>query len=209
MSASLKTKTTAPTRREAARLAQRRTRLLAMALIGAGLLVFAAISAVLLLNNLPAPGSASQNQSAGLLVPAEVSFPAPDLSLTDLNGSSVALADFAGQVVLINNWATWCPPCKAEMPTLHEYYQKYQAQGFTIVAISAGDASADVRIFVDTLGLTFPVWLDPNTQAMQAFRNDGLPSSYVMDRSGKIVLAWTGAVDLETLEQYVTPLIVQ
>jgi thiol-disulfide isomerase/thioredoxin len=108
---------------------------------------------------------------------------------------------------LVNNWATWCPPCKAEMPTLETYFKKHNDQGFTIVAIEAGSPPEDVSRFASDYGLTFPVWPDPDERAMDAFRTDTLPSSYVVDRSGTVRLAWMGAISDEMLEKYVTPLL--
>lgn len=66
----------------------------------------------------------------GMIVPVAVNYPAPDASLSDLDGNPVALSDYSGQVILYNAWATWCPPCKAEMPTLQAYYQKHKSKGF-------------------------------------------------------------------------------
>lgn len=142
-------------------------------------------------------------------VPALVDYPAPDLRLDTLDGKSTSLKNYAGQVVLVNLWAVWCPPCKAEMPVLQAYYQTHHEQGFTLIAINAGDTQEQVRAFVTGNGLTFPVWLDPDGAASRAFRSMGLPSSYVVDRSGRVRLAWSGAVERETLETYVTPLIVE
>lgn len=140
-------------------------------------------------------------------IPVSLNYPAPDLALDTLQGKGAALKDYLGQVVLVNLWATWCPPCKAEMPTLQAYYQAHKAQGFTLIAVNAGDSASEVQMFVDKLGLTFPIWLDPNNAALRAFRTTGLPSSFVIDRGGQVRLAWSGAVEHQTLEKYVTPLL--
>jgi peroxiredoxin len=143
-------------------------------------------------------------------VPAKVRFPAPQLTLTDTQGVSRSLADYRGQVVLVNLWATWCPPCKEEMPTLQAFYDKYKEAGFVIVAINDGDPKADVLQFVEDYELTFPVWLDPTYIATeQAFNTLNLPTSFVIDRSGTIQLTWVGGIDAKTLETYVTPLITE
>lgn len=143
-------------------------------------------------------------------VPAKVRFSAPELTLTDTQGVSRSLADYRGQVVLVNLWATWCPPCKEEMPTLQAFYDKYRDAGFVIVAINDGDPRADVLQFVEDYELTFPVWLDPTYIATeQAFNTLNLPTSFVIDRSGTIQLTWVGGIDAETLETYVTPLITE
>jgi peroxiredoxin len=147
------------------------------------------------------------SENARSVVPAPVSFPAPELTLSRLDGQAESLDDYLGQVVLINNWATWCPPCKAEMPDLQAYYVEHKDQGFSVVAISAADAENDVRTFVEQYQLSFPVWLDPQNQALSAFRNQSLPSSYVVDRTGTVRLAWTGVISRDMLEEYLTPLL--
>jgi peroxiredoxin len=173
---------------------------LALALAGGGL-VLLELAALLLWPKSTAPAEEPRTQ------PQAVNFAAPELELNDLNGAARALADYRGQVVLVNNWATWCPPCRAEMPTLQAYYQKHQAQGFVLVAVEAGEPADEVTRFVEEYGLTFPVWLDPHSLALDAFRNDTLPSSYVIDRAGVVRFTWNGAISAATLEKYVTPLL--
>ena len=143
------------------------------------------------------------------VVPAEVNYPAPQLALENVNGKTESLADFGGQVLLLNNWATWCPPCKAEMPTLKKFHDAHSAEGFTIIAVEAGDGKDEVLQFANSLGLTFPIWLDPDGAALNAFKNGSLPNSYVIDRSGTVRYAWTGEISLAMLEKYVTPLIAE
>ena len=141
-------------------------------------------------------------------VPAKVDYPAPELSLTDIEGNPYSLADYRGQVVLVNLWATWCPPCKEEMPALETFYRRHVDQGFVIVAINDGDPAPDVVQFVDDYGLTFPVWLDPEYIATeQAFKTLNLPSSFVIDRQGRIVLSWVGGINLKDLEKHLIPII--
>ena len=143
-------------------------------------------------------------------VPVKVSFPAPDLSLTDTQGTSRSLVDYRGQVVLVNLWATWCEPCKEEMPALQSFYNKYRDQGFVVIAINDGDTRVDVLQFVKDYQLTFPVWLDPTYIATeQAFKTLNLPSSFVIDRGGMIRLQWVGGISRRMLDQHVSPLITE
>jgi cytochrome c biogenesis protein CcmG, thiol:disulfide interchange protein DsbE len=143
-------------------------------------------------------------------VPAQVEYDAPELTLTDLQGITHSIIDYRGQVVLVNLWATWCPPCKEEMPILQAYHNKYLDNGFTIIAINDGDPTSDVKQFVNDYQLTFPVWLDPTyTATDQAFKTINLPSSYVIDRNGIVRLMWVGGINRTMLNKYVTPLIME
>ena len=156
---------------------------------------------------LSAPRPDNQTTDLSSVVPVEVNFAAPELSLQNIDGKNESLADYQENVVLVNNWATWCPPCKAEMPTLSAYYNEHESEGFTIIAIEAGDAAEGVAQFAESYGLKFPVWLDPEGAALRAFGNGTLPNSYVIDRSGIVRYAWTGEINKAMLEKYITPLL--
>ena len=143
-------------------------------------------------------------------VPVQVNFPAPELTLTDTQSVSRSLADYRGQVVLVNLWATWCQPCKEEMPTLQSFYDKHRKNGFVIIAVNDGDPTADVLQFMKDYELTFPIWLDPTYIATeQAFKTLNLPSSFVIDRGGITRLMWMGGISRGMLENHVTPLIME
>lgn len=168
--------------------------------VGAGLILLGIAIGLMLLNQEPVARSLG-------VIPAPVNFPAPELTLNRLDGQAESLSEYRGQVVLVNNWATWCPPCKAEMPDLQAYYAAHKDEGFTIVAISAADAESDVRTFAQQYQLSFPIWLDPQNLALAAFRNQSLPNSYVVDREGVVRLAWTGGITRDILEEYLAPLL--
>lgn len=141
-------------------------------------------------------------------MPVQVQFAAPDLTLNDLSGQAGSLADFVGQVVLVNLWATWCPPCKEEMPVFQDFYTEHRGEGFTVLAINDGEHSAAVRSFVEDWQITFPVWLDPSYEASDhAFRTASLPTSYIVDRAGLVRLMWIGAINRPNLDQYVIPIL--
>jgi cytochrome c biogenesis protein CcmG/thiol:disulfide interchange protein DsbE len=142
-----------------------------------------------------------------ILPPADVSYAAPHLSLAGLDGKSVSLEDYRGKVVLLNNWATWCPPCKDEMPELEDYYSAHIGENFVIVAVESGEPASTVADYVRNMELSFPIWLDPKGLALEAFKNWDLPSSYVIDGDGIVKMSWTGPVNRVTLEKYVTPLL--
>lgn len=132
---------------------------------------------------------------------------APQLTMFDLNGSKVSLDDYKGQVIIVNNFAVWCPPCKAEIPELEQYYQENKNKGLTIIAIEAGQPLDMVQYFVKEMGISFPVWLDPQMESLKTFRLNGLPNSIVIDRKGFIRQTWVGAVDKKFLEKQVSPLL--
>jgi len=139
--------------------------------------------------------------------PVELDQPAPELSLYDLKGAEVSLSDFQGEVVLLNNWATWCPPCRQEMPEFQSYYDKYKEQGFQVVAVEAGQPETEVRQFVEQFNINFVVLLDPDNESLETFQQRSLPNSFVIDRTGQMRYVWVGAIDEDTLETYVTPLL--
>ncbi len=174
-----------------------------MGLIGGGLLILGLAALILI----PRAGSTSTPVIVIENAPAKVDFPAPDLQLHDPTGKPVSLVDYRGQVVLVNNWATWCPPCREEIPILDAYFRDHRHQDFVIVAIEAGDPADMVADFANHYGMTFPVWVDPSSSALNSFRNNYLPSSYLIDTQGQVIMAWSGAVTRASLEQNITPLL--
>lgn len=172
----------------------------AMVMIGVGLISLG----IVLFLSLNKPQANPQEYTA---TPLKVNYPAPDLKLSDLHGNQVLLKDYLGKVTLVNMWATWCPPCKAEMPTLETFYRKYKEDGFTIVGINDGEAPHVVALFVQNYGLTFPIWLDQQYLSEKAFKTINLPSSFVIDRNGTIRLMWIGAISKKSLEKYVSPIV--
>jgi peroxiredoxin len=175
-------------------------RFYAMLMIGTGLIAMGVVLFAFL--NKPVASSESL-----LTVPAQVDFVAPELILTDLSGETVSLNDYRGSVVLVNLWATWCPPCQEEMPELQAFYEKHQAEDFVLIGIDQEETVEVVKPFVARYGLTFPVWLDENYQAGKKLKTESLPSSFVIDDTGKVRLMWFGGVTEQFLEKYVTKLI--
>ena len=140
-------------------------------------------------------------------VPVQVDFAAPELTLTDLSGKIVSLNDYLGSVVLVNLWATWCPPCKEEMPALQTFYENHNADGFVLIGIDQEETLDVVQPFVAEFGLTYPVWLDAEYLAEREFKTSSLPTSFVIDRSGRVRLTWVGSITEKFLEKYVTKII--
>lgn len=176
-------------------------RLIALSLIGIG---FLAIGVAFMLLKDQTSYASTQEFST---VPVEVNYPAPELTLTTLDGEPASLSDYLGSVVLVNLWATWCPPCREEMPTLQAFYDKYRSDGFVLIAIDQGETSQQVIPFVNEFNLTFPVWLDTGSEAGRVFKTMNLPSSYVIDRNGQVRLMWIGGISKRNLERFVPDII--
>ncbi len=128
-----------------------------------------------------------------------------NFSLKDIQGQSVQMSDYAGKVVLVNAWATWCPPCKAEMPDLNAYYQAHQQDNFVILAINAGDPASAAADFVAQKGLTFPVLLDPNTALLNGLGINSYPTSILVGMDGMVKAIHVGMFTPQSLEEEITP----
>ena len=93
------------------------------------------------------------------------------------------------------------------MPALQAFYDAHKTQNFELIGIEAGETAGEVSQFVKQYGLTFPIWLDPENKSLDAFHNQALPNSYVIDKTGVVRLAWSGAISLKMLEKYIGPLL--
>ena len=121
-----------------------------------------------------------------------------DFALADLNGKTWSFKDLHGKVVLVNFWATWCPPCRKEMPDLDVLYQRFREQGLVVLAIS-DEEPGKVKPFIAEKGFTYPVLLDPGSKVHKLFRVEGIPKSFVYDGQGKLV---TETSDMRTQKQF-------
>ncbi|MGB9455821.1 MAG: TlpA disulfide reductase family protein [Bryobacteraceae bacterium] len=125
-----------------------------------------------------------------------------DFTLTDLTGKSWTLRDLRGKVVLVNFWATWCPPCRKEMPDLEALYQRLSPRGLVILAISDEDA-AKVKPFIAEHQISYTILLDPGRKVNEMFQVEGIPKSFVYDREGKLAAQ---AIDMRTQRQFLAML---
>jgi peroxiredoxin len=121
-----------------------------------------------------------------------------DFNLTELDGKEWTLKGQRGKVVLVNFWATWCPPCRKEMPDLEKLYRQFKDQGLVILAISDEDAGK-VRPFVAQQNVTYPILLDPGRKVNELFQIGGIPKTFVYDRNGQLVAQ---SIDMRTRRQF-------
>lgn len=113
---------------------------------------------------------------------------APDFAVPDLAGQAVRLSAYRGQVVLVNLWATWCPPCRDEMPSMERLHQRLRERGFVLLAVSQDEGGAAVvKPFVEQMQVTFPVLVDPQGEVGKKYGVWGFPESFLVDREGRIV----------------------
>ena len=132
----------------------------------------------------------------------QTGFMAPDFTLETMSGTQMSLSDFRGQPVLVNFWASWCPPCRSEMPGMEKVYQELQDQGFVVLAINVAhqDTPSDAAYFVETQGFSFPILLDKEGFASQQYQLRSLPTSFIIDKDGIIQHINLGAISEAALQ---------
>jgi peroxiredoxin len=126
--------------------------------------------------------------TSGRIPAPQKGFLAPDFSLSTIDGQTIRLSELRGKPVLLNIWATWCPPCRAEMPAIQRAHQQYQAQGLAILGVNATqqDSRQEAVEFSRSQGLTFPILLDEEGQVNQLYQTRALPTSFFIDAQGVI-----------------------
>lgn len=125
---------------------------------------------------------------------------APPLQLPTLDGQRLILGELRGDVVVVNFWATWCEPCRLEMPELQALYERYEEDGLRVVGVNLGESAETAQRWVDDLGLTFDIVLDRDGYAATLYQLRGQPSTYVIAPDGVITQVFYGAVDVGALE---------
>lgn len=147
---------------------------------------------------------AAENSAAPVLTSQlAVGNPAPGFSLgAAADGETVRLEDQRGKVVLLNFWATWCGPCRIEMPLLQQAYESYGADGLVVLGVDFDETAEQVQAFGRQLALSFPLLLDPGGAVQQLYRVPGYPTSAVIDREGELVAYHIGVLTQDQLDRY-------
>ncbi len=132
-----------------------------------------------------------------------------DFTVNDFSNQSVRLSDLRGHPVLVNLWASWCPPCRAEMPDLIQFYNAHRAEGLVVLAVNSEDDFAAGQQYARDHAMPFQVLYDPSGSVERLFGVDGLPSTFLIDRQGTLRFEWTGQISPALLSQKVAPLLSQ
>ena len=131
----------------------------------------------------------------------DAGHPAPDFAIHQANGETAYLSDYRGRPILINFWATWCPPCRAEMPELVRAYNEHQDEGLVVIAVDSMESQEAVAKFVKAFNMNMPVVIDVQGQVMDAYKTQSLPSSFFIDRNGVVQVRWIGILTPEALQK--------
>ncbi len=139
----------------------------------------------------------------------QIGKPAPGFQLPNLDGQSVSLSDFRGKPVLINFWATWCPPCRIEMPYIQQVYDEWSDKGLVILAINMGESSSEVSEFMKSYNLSFPVLLDTKGDVAEKYNIRPIPVTFFIDEDGIIkrmkIGAFISAAEIENSLSEIMP----
>lgn len=128
---------------------------------------------------------------------------APDFSLKDLTGKKVEIKDYKGKIIFLNFWATWCVPCKEEMPSLEVLHERFKGEKFVLLTVSVDyEGLKVVHGFLDKHSYTFPVLLDPNGETLDLFEVKGIPTTFIIDKKGRVIGRALGPRDWRSPEVF-------
>ncbi len=131
-------------------------------------------------------------------------FPAPvaleDYSVQTMGGVTSKLSDQRGKIVLLNFWATWCPPCRAEMPAIEALWKRTKDKGLTVMGVSVGEDPAKVRDFITSQGYSYPIFVDPSGALGTAFGASAIPTTYILDKTGAAIAGKVGGSPYDSPE---------
>ncbi|MBV8720866.1 MAG: TlpA family protein disulfide reductase [Candidatus Eremiobacteraeota bacterium] len=163
--------------------------------------VVAVVAALVLVPLFLSPSSRSPGPSA------LAGQTAPAFDLLDDSGKPVSLVRYRGDVVIMNLWASWCPPCRAEMPDLQRLADAYRGRGLAIVGVNEGESPQRARAFADSLRIAFPIWIDDQQRYGRAYDALGLPTTVIVGRDGKVVRGFDGALAYSQMRAAVDDLV--
>jgi peroxiredoxin len=126
--------------------------------------------------------------------------PLPDFELSDLKGGKHKLSDYKGKVVLVNFWATWCPPCVKEMPSMQRLQDKYQDRDFQILAVNMGEDATTITIFLDKIKVNFPILMDSDGAVLKQWKIFAFPTTFLVDKEGNIAYGLFGGLEWDSPE---------
>jgi thiol-disulfide isomerase/thioredoxin len=164
-------------------------------------IIVAGIALLLPLLSFADPLSSEELMELGLQ-PLKEGTEIVDFELQELSGASRRLSDFNGRVVFLNFWATWCGPCRMEMPSMQRLYERLKRKGLEIVAVNLQEDRGSVQRFVDELGLSFPVLLDTTGRVGATYGARSIPTTYIVDREGFVIAGTIGTREWDG-EQYI------
>lgn len=134
---------------------------------------------------------------------------APDFSLKDMNEKTVSLSSYKGNVVIVTFWATWCPPCRSEMPLLNKLYRELRNKGFMVVAVATDRSVSAVKDFLSKSPVDFPVVMDTDSKVSRQFKVFSMPTTFLLDKNGKVVQRFLGEEEWDSapIREKITPLL--
>jgi cytochrome c biogenesis protein CcmG/thiol:disulfide interchange protein DsbE len=169
-------------------------------------LVVATVALVLKALLTPASANPAGSQTPGPAAPLAGHY-APGATLVDLSGNQIALSSLQGKVVVLNFWYAACEPCLLEMPALERYYQAHKSDGLVVVGVNIADDAPTAKRFVESIGVSYPVFRDPDQRVYTTYQVNKTPSSFIIDRNGVIRQVVVGPLDTATLDQAARPLL--
>lgn len=144
------------------------------------------------------PGDQTLEALGFRVIPPDAEF--PDIQFADIDGGSQKISDYQGSVILLNFWASWCPPCRAEMPAMEKLASELDGNDFVMIPINVQEPVDLVQSFVKEFDIGFPVYMDINADAAKEVGVSGLPTSILIDREGNAIAVVTGAIEWDSLE---------
>lgn len=157
---------------------------------GLGLILACVLAGVLLVgcNNEPSSEKEGEAQAAPAAPAGMIGLPAPDFTLTDMQGQQVSLSQFRGKIVILNFWATWCPPCVEEMPSMEQLYREFKDKDLVVLAVNVESSGQEaVSEFLAKKSYSFKILLDPDAEIQNTYGVFRLPESFLIDRNGVVV----------------------